>query len=86
MCDIDRVLFRVAQSRVRKYGRPCTTEIYRLGLLNFPGCPKFQTGDSETLNDTLSISHNPRPLAAGPIRNTENMEYLLGMFQQYQVL
>ena len=27
----------------------------------------------------LTISHSPRPLAAGPIRNVENLEYLLAM-------
>jgi len=35
------------------------------------------TRDSVTLNNTLSISHSLRPLAAGPIRNAENMETLL---------
>ena len=31
------------------------------------------------LNRSLSISHSPRPLAFEPIRNTENMEFLLYM-------
>jgi len=30
LCDIDRVLFRVIISRVRKLGSPCTTNTYRL--------------------------------------------------------
>ena len=29
LCDIDRVLFRVAKSRFRKLGSPNTTEIYQ---------------------------------------------------------
>ena len=41
LCDIDRLLFRVTQSCVKKLG------------------------------------HSLRPLAAGPIRNAEIMEYLL---------
>ena len=39
--------------------------------------PIFSTCDVITLNITLSISHSPLPLAAGPIRNAENMESLL---------
>ena len=27
----------------------------------------------------LTISHSPRPVAAGSIRNAENLEYLLAM-------
>ena len=37
----------------------------------------FLTRDIVTLNNKLSRSHSPRPLAAGSIRNTENMESLL---------
>ena len=32
LCDIDRVLFRVSKSRVRKLGSPSTTKIYQLQL------------------------------------------------------
>ena len=39
----------------------------------------FLTRDLVTLNNILSISHSPRPLAAGPIRNAENMESLLAI-------
>ena len=31
----------------------------------------FLTRDLVTLNNTLPISHNPYPLAAGPTRNAE---------------
>ena len=34
---------------------------------------------SWTLNNTLSISHSPRPLAPGPTRNAEIMESVLRM-------
>ena len=37
------------------------------------------TRDLVTLNHTLSISHSPCSLAAGPIRNAENMESLLAI-------
>ena len=30
LCDIDRVLFKVTQSHVKKLGRPCTAKIYGL--------------------------------------------------------
>ena len=30
LCDIDRILFRVTKSRVRKRGSPDTAKIYRL--------------------------------------------------------
>jgi len=49
LCDIDRLLFRVTQSCVRKLG------------------------------------HSLRPLAAGPIRNAEIMEYLLTMLHSYDI-
>jgi len=41
------------------------------------GLPNFLTRDLITLNNTLSISYSQRPLAAGPIRNAENIESLL---------
>ena len=44
-------------------------QIYRLIFFG-QGLPNFSTRDLATLNNTLSISHNPRPLAVGPIRNT----------------
>ena len=44
-------------------------------LLNHVSVPfatfQFLTYDSVTLNFTLSISHSPRPLTAGPLRNAE---------------
>ena len=41
--------------------------------------PIFLTRDLVTSNNTLSISHSPRPLAAGPIQNAKIMESLLGI-------
>ena len=37
----------------------------------------FLTGDLVSLNNNCSISHSPRPLAAGPIRISEDMESVL---------
>ena len=41
------------------------------------GFPNFLTRDLVTMNNTQSISHSPRSLGAGPIRNTETMRSLL---------
>ena len=38
------------------------------------GPPNFRTCDLATLKNTLSVSHSPRLLATGPIRNAEIME------------
>ena len=64
----------------KKIGYPCTTknQSYRYIFLA-QGLPNFLTRDRVTLNNTLSKSNTPQPLAAGPIRNAENMEYLLCM-------
>ena len=43
------------------------------------GLPNFLKRDLLTLKNTLSISHSPRPLAAEPIGNTENIESLLAI-------
>ena len=67
--DIDRVLFRVTQSRVKKLGSPGKTIIsifpFDLESANFRRI---------TLKNTLSISQSPRPLAVGPKCKTENIE------------
>ena len=61
--------------------RDSTISAFRMGLLvdcartsggtvpggTVPGLPNFLTRDSVN----LSISHSPRPLSAGPIRNAE---------------
>ena len=44
------------------------------------GLPNFLARDFVTLNNTLTISHSP--LAAGPIRNAECMEFLLAIAQK----
>ena len=44
---------------------------YNRYIFAVPGIPNFLTRDFVTLNNTLSISHSPRPLAAGPIRNAK---------------
>ena len=83
LCDIDRVLFRVAKSRVKKLGsrRKYTNIFFDLSnnryIFALPGLPNFLTRYLVTLNNILSISHSPRPLAAGPIRNAGNMASLL---------
>ena len=43
----------------------------------FFSCSTFLARNLATLKNTLSISHSPRPLAVGPIRNAEIMESLL---------
>ena len=73
-------------------GSPSTTKIYMYVPIIIPTKkPKllvyfrrartsnFLTRDLPTPKNTLSKSHGPRSLAAGPIRNAENMEFLLGM-------
>ena len=49
------------------------------------GLPNFLTRDLVTLNNTLSISHSPRPLAAGTIQNAKIMESLLRMQQKRSI-
>ena len=43
------------------------------------GLPNFLTRNIVTLNNTPLISHSPRPLAAGSIRNVKTMESLLNI-------
>ena len=78
LCDIDRVLFGLTKSRVKK----CEVLVRRKYTDYNPSCrytfivqghPNFPTRDLVTPNNTLSISHSPRPLAAGPIRNVKIM-------------
>ena len=63
---------------------------YGMGPISIEYCQyeklEFQilTCDLQTLNNTLSISNSPRPLTAGPIRNAENMEFLLSMGHAYE--
>ena len=47
--------------------------------------PNFLSRDLVTLNNTLSISHSPRPLAAGTIQNAKIMESLLRMQQKKSI-
>lgn len=49
---------------------------FRMGPRTGPVRPP---ADAECVIYKLTISHSPRPLAAGPIRNAENLEYLLAM-------
>ena len=92
LCDIERVLFRVTKSRVRKLGSSCTTKINRyVCLFDFyynryifavpavPGLSNLLTSDEVTLNNTQAKSYSPRPLTAGPKRNAENIESLLAI-------
>ena len=41
--------------------------------------PTFCTRESVTLIYTLSISHSPRPLAVGHLRNAKIMEFVLAI-------
>ena len=50
---------------------------YNRYLFVVQGHPNVLTSDLVALNNTLSISHSPHPLAAGPVRNAENTESLL---------
>ena len=73
LCDIDRVLFRVAKSRVKNWEvlvRQKYTDNLGFSIL----LPDFLTRDKATLNNTLSISHSPRSPAAGPKRYAEIMK------------
>ena len=81
LCDIERVFFRVTQSRVKKLGSPGTMKILRLYLkLKTPtyryifvvqGLLNFLARDLVTLNYSPSISYSTRPLAAGPAGPTQ---------------
>ena len=85
LCDIDRALLRVTKSHVSESWE-------ELGFLDLsynqyiavPGRPNFLTCDLVTPNNTLSMSHSP--LAAGPIRNDENMKSLLVTGNRSRVL
>ena len=56
----------MTKSRVRKLGSHCTTKTYHNRyMFAVPGLPIFLTRDLVTLNNILSISHRPRPLAVG---------------------
>ena len=56
---------------------------YNRYIFVMSGLPNFSTHDSVTLNTTLSISHSPRPLTAGPIRYAESMASLLVKVQRF---
>ena len=43
--------------------------------------PTFCTRESVTLIYTLLISHSPRPLAVGHLRNAKTMEFPLAILQ-----
>ena len=47
---------------------------YNRYIFAVPGLPSFLKSDLVALNNTQLISHCPRPLAVGSIRNAENME------------
>ena len=72
-------------SSVKKLESPRTTKIIQtekpklLAYLRRAKTFQFLTRDWLILKNTQSISHSPHPLAAGPIRNAENMECLLGI-------
>ena len=51
---------------IREIEKPKLSVYFR-----FARTSQFLTRDVATLNSTLSMSHRPRPLAAGPIRNAE---------------
>ena len=81
---IDRVLFGLSKSPVKRWkvlARRKYASVfgfyYNQYIFVMPGFFNFLTLALLTLNNTLSISHSPRPLAAGPIRNSEVMESLL---------
>ena len=81
LCDIDRLLFKVAKIEKSLYygnillGVPDVT--YNRYIFAVLELPNSLTRDLVTPNNTLSMSYSPHPLAAGPIRNAENMESLL---------
>ena len=76
LCDIDRVLFKVTKSPAEKLGFRFAYNRY---IFVVQGLPNFLTRELVALNNTLSISQRPRPLAAELIRNAEIIESLLHM-------
>ena len=77
-CCIDRVLFRVTKSLVKKWevlARRKYTDYLAFSISVLLRLPIFFTSDLVTLINILSILHSPRPLASGPKQNDENMEW-----------
>ena len=92
LCDIDRVLFRVTKSRVKKWEVLAQRKYTDNGVFDpnynwyifvSQELPIFLSRDLVTLNNTLS--HSPRPLAAGTIQNAKIMESLLCMQQKKSI-
>ena len=81
--------------KCQKIGKLCAAKMHQLFLKSktpsyryifvVQGLPSFLTRDLATLNNTLSILHRPRPLAAGPIGNAEIIESLLTMIRSHSL-
>ena len=88
LCDIDRVLFRVSKSQLKKMGGLGTTKIYRLcyislfmkqkpklSVCNIPYVLVVSGPANFSTRDFINCEyHSLRPLTAGPLRDPENME------------
>ena len=60
----------------------CHIDHFYQGNLIVQGLSNFLRRNLVTLNNTLSISHSPRPLAARPKRNAKIVESLLCMIRR----
>ena len=85
---IDRVLFGLSKSPVKRWkvlARRKYASVfgfyYNQYIFVMPGFFNFLTLALLILNNTLSISHSPRLLTAGPIQNPEDMESLLAILK-----